>query len=83
MDAFYNDPLGSMTRGLSAANQAIKTNVGAAAEKIKTNEQLKENLKYAKERTMTGASAASEYAGHAAAKAKTNANALYAQNYHG
>ena len=57
MDAFYNDPLGSMTRGLSAANQAIKTNVGAAAEKIKNNEQLKENLKYAKDKTIAGASA--------------------------
>ena len=83
MDAFYNDPLGLMSRGLSAANQAIKTIVGAAAEKIKNNEQLKENLKYAKERTITGMSATGQYAGEVAGKAKSNANTLYAKNYHG
>ena len=41
MDSFMNDPLGAMSKGLSAANVAVKKNVQKAAESIKNNENLK------------------------------------------
>jgi len=54
MSNFMNDPLGAMTKGLSSANQAIKENVKYAAENIKNNENLKQKLAAAKEKSING-----------------------------
>ena len=50
MNNFMNDPLGSMSKGLSSANQKLKEIAQYAAESIKNNENLKESLRSAKEK---------------------------------
>jgi L-lactate utilization protein LutB len=68
MNNFFNDPLGAMKEGLSAANQTITTNVKKAAENIKNNEQLRENLRAAKEKAGQGLSSASSVAANVAGR---------------
>ena len=78
-----NDPLGAMKSGISSANESIKKNVKMAADGIKNNENLKQSLANAKEKSINGFNAASTYAGSAASKMKENAQHMYQQNYHG
>ena len=78
-----NDPLGSMSKGLSSANQKLKENAQYAAESIKNNEELKQKLRNAKEKASSGLQYAKESSYSAAEKMKVNANNLYEKNYHG
>jgi hypothetical protein len=51
MDSFINDPLGAMSKGLTSANMVIKQNVKRAADNIKNNDNLKQSLQSAKEKS--------------------------------
>ena len=73
MNNFMNDPLGAMKSGISNANEKIKANVKHAADGIKNNENLKQSLANAKEKSYNGFTTASSYAGSAASKMKENA----------
>ena len=83
MDNFMNDPLGSMSKGLSSANAKLKENAAYAAESIKNNEELKEKLRRAKEKASNGVQYAKESSYYASERLKENANTLYEKNYHG
>lgn len=83
MNNFINDPLGAMSKGLTTANQTIKSNVQKAADGIKNNENLKQSLANAKHKGMNGLSNASAMAGSMKDKLQQNASNVYNQNYHG
>ena len=70
MDNFINDPLGSMSKGLSTANQKLKDNAQYYGESIKNNEELKEKLRKAKDKASTGMQYAKESSYYASERLK-------------
>ena len=68
----WNDPLGALQK----ANATIKEKAKQTAESIKNNENLKQSLANAKEKSYNGMMKASAYA-------QENANSLYEKDYRG
>jgi hypothetical protein len=75
----WNDPLGALAK----ANATLKEKAKSTAESIKNNENLKQSLANAKEKSYNGFVSAQAMAGTAATSMKDNANTLMEKNYHG